>query len=310
MQNGKSITGIRAQFGRLCFAAMKYFIAAIVSSTLLTTVSTAQNAAAAPPALRLQDLERMALESNPTLAQAEAAIRASEGRRVQAGLLPNPVIGYAGGEFAFRAFSDKSEHLAFVEQTIPLGGKLSKSRRIFAQEKVQSEQEAIVQKQRVLNGVRILYYKALGAQQLFDVRTQLAGLAREAVKVTGELFNVGQADRPDVAQIRIEAERAELDLIMAENERDQVWQELGSVVGNPFLKPGPLDGDIEKNLPLLNREALLSQMMANSPEIRRAWPVWNAQKLQSLAPGLRLHQTFICEVELATTGSCSKKRSR
>lgn len=270
MQNGKSMAGIRAQFGKLCFAAMKYFIAAMLSSTLLTTVSTAQNAAAAPPALRLQDLERMALESNPTLAQAEAAIRASEGRRVQAGLLPNPVIGYAGGEFAFRAFSDKSEHLAFVEQTIPLGGKLSKSRRIFAQEKVQSEQEATVQKQRVLNGVRILYYRALGAQQLFEVRTQLAGLAREAVKVTGELFNVGQADRPDVAQIRIEAERAELDLIMAENERDQVWQELGSVIGNPFLKPGPLDGDIEKNLPLLNREALLSQMMANSPEIRRA----------------------------------------
>ena len=270
MQNGKSIAGIRAQFGKLCFAAIKFFIAAMLSSTLLTTVSTAQNAAAAPPALRLQDLERMALESNPTLAQAEAAIRASEGRRVQAGLLPNPVIGYAGGEFAFRAFSDKSEHLAFVEQTIPLGGKLSKSRRIFAQEKVQSEQEATVQKQRVLNGVRMLYYRALGAQQLFEVRTQLAGLAREAVRVTGELFNVGQADRPDVAQIRIEAERAELDLIMAENERDQVWQELGSVVGNPFLKPGPLDGDIEKNLPALNHEALLSQMMANSPEIRRA----------------------------------------
>ncbi|MGH9838475.1 MAG: hypothetical protein ACREEM_06805, partial [Blastocatellia bacterium] len=47
-------------------------------------------------AMTLADLERMALEGNPTMAQAEAAIRASEGRRVQAGLLPNPVIGYTG----------------------------------------------------------------------------------------------------------------------------------------------------------------------------------------------------------------------
>jgi outer membrane protein, heavy metal efflux system len=225
---------------------------------------------AAGPMLRLEELERMALEANPTLQQAEAAIRAAEGRRVQAGLLPNPIIGYAGEELAFRALSDKSEHLGFIEQTIPLGGKLGKSRRIFAQEKAQSEQEAAAQKQRILNGVRILYYRALGAQQLVEVRTQLAKLANEAVKITGELFNVGQADRPDAAQIRIEAQRAELDLVMAENERDQVWQELATVVGNPFLKPAPLAGELEKGLPVLEREALLSQLIANSPEIKRA----------------------------------------
>ena len=229
-----------------------------------------QQTTIAGSSLRLEDLERMALQGNPTLAQAEAAIRAAEGRRVQAGLLPNPIVGYAGEEFAFRAFSDKSEHLSFVEQTIPLGGKLGKSRRIFAQEKVQSEQEAIAQRMRILNGVRMLYYRALGAQQLVEVRAELASLAREAVKVTGELFNVGQADRPDVAQIRIEAQRAELDLVMAENEYDQVWQELTAVIGNPFLEPAPLIGELEKGLPVLEQAALLNQLLANSPEIKRA----------------------------------------
>src|SRR5262245_21833503 len=50
-----------------------------------------QQAVAAGPALTLEDLERMALLNNPTAAQAEAAIRAAEGRRVQAGLMPNPI---------------------------------------------------------------------------------------------------------------------------------------------------------------------------------------------------------------------------
>ena len=196
---------------------------------------TPQSTAAQPAItiLQLEDLEQMALKSNPTLAQAEAAIRAAEGKRVQAGLLPNPVVGYAGEELAFRAIGEKSEHLAFIEQTIPLGGKLKKSRAIFAQEKIQTEYGATAQRQRILNGVRMLFYRALGAQQLIEVRTELAKLARDAVKVTGELFNVGQADRPDVAQIRIEAERAELDLVMAQNEQAQVWSELGAVVGNP-----------------------------------------------------------------------------
>jgi len=231
---------------------------------------TTQQAAATGPAMQLADLERMALEANPTMAQAEAAIRAAEGRRLQAGLLPNPIVGYTGNEFAFRAFSDKSEHMGFIEQTIPLGGKLGKGRAIFAQEKLQSEQEAAAQRQRILNAVRVLFYRALGAQQLVEVRTQLAKLAREAVKITGELFNVGQADRPDAAQIRIEAQRAELDLIMAENEREQVWQELAAVIGNPFLKPSPLVGELDKGLPVLEREALLSQLISESPEMKRA----------------------------------------
>ncbi|HKX29870.1 MAG TPA: TolC family protein [Blastocatellia bacterium] len=223
-----------------------------------------------PASLKLEDLERMAVEGNPTLGQAEAAIRAAEGRRVQAGLWPNPVIGYAGNEFAFRAFGDKSEHMGFIEQTIPLGGKLGKSREVFAREKIRSEQEAAAQKQRILNGVRILFYRALGAQQLIAVRGQLVNLAREAVKVTGELYNVGQADRPDVAQIKIEAERAELDLIMAENEDQRIWQELAAVVGNPFLKPARLIGELEKGWPVLDREFLLNQLLTESPEIKRA----------------------------------------
>ncbi|HYE75779.1 MAG TPA: TolC family protein [Blastocatellia bacterium] len=222
------------------------------------------------PALRLQDLEQMALQNNPTLPQAEAAIRAAEGRRRQAGLLPNPVIGYTGEEFAFRSFGDKSEHLFFIEQTIPLGGKLSKSRNIFAQEKVQAEFEAAAQKQRVLNAVRMLYYEALGAQQLVEVRSQLAKLARDAAGVTGELFNVGQADRPDMLEIEVEAERAQLDLVMAENARDQVWQQLAALVGNPYLKPTQLVGNLEGGLPVLNQEAVLAKMLAESPEIKRA----------------------------------------
>ncbi len=250
----------------------------MAQTSVLMPAQTSQQQTTNPPdrnlpqgqPMTLADLERMALEGNPTLAQAEAAIRAAEGRRVQAGLMPNPVIGYAGEELAFRAIGEKSEHLGFIEQTIPLGGKLSKSRRIFAQEKAQSEQDAVAQKQRILNGVRILYYRALGAQQLVEVRTQLAKLAREAVKITGELFNVGQADRPDAAQIRIEAQRAELDLMMAENERDQVWQELAAVIGNPFLKPAPLVGELEKGLPALDQAAMLDQLLAGSPEIKRA----------------------------------------
>lgn len=242
----------------------------VLAQTAIATPVQSSSSQSTNPPMTLTDLERLALEGNPTLGQAEAAIRAAEGRRVQAGMMPNPVVGYAGEELAFRAIGEKSEHLGFIEQTFPLGGKLSKSRAIFAQEKNQAEQSAVAQKQRILNAVRVLFYQALGAQELVEVRTQLAKLARDAVKTTSELLNVGQADRPDAAQIRIEAERADLDLIMAENDRDQVWQELSAVIGNPFLKPTRLMGELDKGLPVLNQEELLTNLLTNSPELKRA----------------------------------------
>jgi outer membrane protein, heavy metal efflux system len=234
---------------------------------------TAQNqstSSSTQPLLRLSDLERIAVQNNPTLAQAEAAVRAAEGRRLQAGLLPNPTIGYFGEEISTRSPGTTSEHGLFFEQEFPLGGKLGKSRQIFAQEKVQAEVEAGAQRQRVLNMVRALYYEALGAQQLVDLRTELARLAREAVGVSNELFNVGQADRPDVLAGEIEAELGQLDLVTAQNRLDQVWQQLAAVIGDPFLKPARLEGSLERGLPVLDEQTLLATLLRESPELRRA----------------------------------------
>src|SRR5690242_16916453 len=105
-------------------------IANLLSATLAQTAQTqaAETRKDTAASITLAELQRLALQNHPAIAQAEAAIRAAEGRKQQAGLLPNPTIGYRGEEFAFRAFSDKSEHFFFFEQEIPLGGKLKKSR--------------------------------------------------------------------------------------------------------------------------------------------------------------------------------------
>ncbi|MFN0119021.1 MAG: TolC family protein [Blastocatellia bacterium] len=235
-----------------------------------STVAPAAQQAGAEKTLRLEDLEQMALRNNPTIAQTEAAVRAAEGRRVQAGLYPNPIIGYQGEGLSTRAFGQRSEHAGYIEQTIPLGGKLGKSRNIAAREKDQAEIDATAQKQRVLNAVRMLYYEALGAQLLVDVRGRLARLAREAVSITGELYNVGQADRPDSLAIEVEAQRAQLDLLIAENERDQVWQQMAALVGDPAMDPMPLAGSLETGLPQFDQQAALTRLLTASPEIKRS----------------------------------------
>ena len=222
------------------------------------------------PVMKLEDLEAMALQRNPTLAQAEAAIRAAEGRRRQAGMFPNPVAGYFVEEFVFRSPGETAEHGAFIEQAIPLGGKLSKARNVFALERDQAVIEAEAQRLRVTNSIRLLYYETLGAQRLVELRFNLSQLAQEAVEVTRELANVGQADRPDQLEIEIEFERADIEWLNAQNDWLRAWQMLAAMVGNPTMPPARLAGNPEEDLAPLNETQLLDALLQQSPDVRVA----------------------------------------
>lgn len=224
----------------------------------------------AGPVVRLEDLEQMAAQRNPTLAQAEAAVRAAEGRRRQAGLFPNPVAGYFLEEFAFKSPGETAEQGAFIEQTIPLGGKLSKAKRVFERERDQAVIVAEAQRLRVTNAIRVLYYETLGAQRLVELRDDLSQLAREAVDITKELANVGQADRPDQLEIEIEAERAEIDFLRAQNDWQRSWRTLATMVGNPQLAPSRLAATPEDEFQSLNETQLLDSLLSQSPDIRVA----------------------------------------
>ncbi|MFQ5926311.1 MAG: TolC family protein [Terriglobia bacterium] len=220
--------------------------------------------------MTLADLEQMALQHNPTLTQAAARIRAARGRKTQAGLYPNPSVGYTADEVSTGPIIRGGEHGFFVEQEIVTGGKLRLSRSVFAREEIQAEAEAEMQRYRVLNAVRLLYYQALGAERLVELRSELASIARQAVNISQQLYNVGQADEPDLLEAEVEAQRAELALIAARNDRLRIWRQLASVVGNPSLEPVPLAGNLEDPLPKLDRESVLATLLRESPEIKIA----------------------------------------
>ena len=219
------------------------------------------------PALGLAELERMALENNPTLPQAVSDIEAAKGRAKQAGLLPNPTIGYTGTEISRGPVIRGGEHGVFAEQTIPLGGKMGLSREIFNREATQAEAFRDVQRQRILTDVRILYYAALAAERRVAVRQNLAALGAEAVTVTRQLFNTGAADRPDVLTAEIEARQLQVALETAQNDRYRVWHRLAALVGDTSLTPRPLDGSIDAPIPELQRDAIIQEILAQSPEL-------------------------------------------
>jgi cobalt-zinc-cadmium efflux system outer membrane protein len=218
------------------------------------------------PVLNLADLEATALGNSPLVARAEAAVAAAEGRARQAGLWPNPVAGYEGEEIRTGEPLRGGQHGFFVEQTIVLGGKLGKRRDVFLQEVKQAEAVREATGVMVRNQVRLAYFAALAEQRRVEFLERMRALVEEAIVTSDGLYNVGQADRPDVLQIEIEGRQAELSLLQSRSRLDRARRQLGIVVGEPGVASGQLSGDLEDALPRIEA-AVLAEILERSPQV-------------------------------------------
>lgn len=220
--------------------------------------------------LTLEGLEQLALQRNPTLVQAGTNVEDARGRAVQSGLYPNPVVGYNGEQIGSRTAALGEQQGAFIDQTIVTAGKLRLNRAKFGQEVAQMEWEAAAQQYRVVNGVRSRYYQLLAMRQLIAVREEFVRVADDIVVTLEELVNVGQANKADLLQGRIEARQARVGLENAKALYLAAWKQLAAFVGQPDLPAGPLTGDLEAGEPLPGFDATLAHLIEATPELQVA----------------------------------------
>ncbi len=224
---------------------------------------------ASGPLVTLEQVEKMAGETNPTLRQAEAEIRAAKARQQQAGLYPNPSVGYTGDEIRGGSVGGGKQGF-FVQQTLVTGGKLGKSREIFARESKLAEIEAQEQRTRVTTAVNIAFLRVLAAQEWLEARRDLAKIAEDSAQTQRELKNTGQADESEVLEAEVEAQRMRMAARMQENTLREEWRSLAAVIGQPALPLSTVAGDLERGWPELNEEEAVEAIAKQSPAVEIA----------------------------------------
>src|SRR6266852_1447258 len=184
--------------------------------------------------MALQQFEGIARESNPTLRQAEAEIRAANARQQQAGLYPNPTVGYTADEIRGGSVGGGKQGF-FAEQTIVTAGKLRLGRDVLGKEAQLATIEAEEQRIRVESAVKMAFLRVLAAQELLDARRDLAKIAQDAAETQTRLQNTGQADESEVLESEIEAQRMRMAARMQENTLREEWRSLTAVIGRPEM---------------------------------------------------------------------------
>jgi outer membrane protein, heavy metal efflux system len=212
--------------------------------------------------MSVEDFVSLGEKTNPTLAQVRSYVRRSEQQGRQAGLYPNPSVGYSGEHIRGGDYGG-GEQGAYVQQEIVLGGKLSLRRKIYQQQARADQIGLDEQTYRVKNNVQQAFYQALTSQATVILRQRLLKVADDAVETAHQLSNVGQADAPDVLQAQVEAQQAQVDFVRAQREFLQDFHTLAAVAGALDLAPSPLKGDLEQP-PQLNAEQQVATVIADS----------------------------------------------
>jgi cobalt-zinc-cadmium efflux system outer membrane protein len=213
---------------------------------------------------------------NPTLRAAQAAIAQTAGQAQQAGMLPNPVIGYEGDQIRGGSYGG-GEQGGFVQQTIPLGGKLGLRRDVYRAQQHTAKLALDTQQQRIGSDIESAFYTALALQQEIETRKQLSAIAADAALTAHQLANVGQADAPDVLQSEVEQEQAALDTLTAERRYTAAFRQLTAIAGQPDLPLTRLAGDLTGSP---SQPPSLDAMLEQSPAVQRADQAVHAAEAQ------------------------------
>jgi cobalt-zinc-cadmium efflux system outer membrane protein len=236
-----------------------------LADALFPNVSPAEEPAgpdASTAPLTLSTLQQMAVDNSPVIRQAAADVETARGKAVQAGLFPNPTVGYEGDTIGTARTAGYNG--VFFTQEFITAGKLS-----LAQNRALNEMraaEADLRKARITlaSNVRRTYFEAQIAQEQLKFNRAIAKLSEEVYRAQIDLVTGGEAAPYEPLQLRVFAVQARNSVILASNGLDAAWRKLAAAIGTPYMSRQPIAGSVEFTLPDVDYNTLVVMLQRHT----------------------------------------------
>ena len=216
------------------------------------------------PAMTLDELQELALQNNPVIVQARAAIQSFAGDAIQAGTAPNPMFGFE--QDTVGSSLTRNYQGLYMSQSVPTANKLGLKRAV-ANVDVQNAQ-LLFRRTRfeILAQVKANYFTVLVAQQNVLVSDALVRFTQEVFRIQRSRLKQ-EAAAFETAQLRGLADQAKTLLVNAQNSYVAAWKVLVANLGLPLMPPAPLVGRADMPVPAVTYEAALVRMLSVHPDI-------------------------------------------
>jgi cobalt-zinc-cadmium efflux system outer membrane protein len=219
--------------------------------------------------LTLSDLQKLALANSPLIRQASARVKEMEGAAIQAGLPPNPSMGYEGDTMG--TTGGPGYQGGFVEQKIVVANKLQLARAAATMDLRNAELALVRAQTDLATRVRGAFFAVLVARESVK-------LNRALVKFTNDVYDNqvkllmrgGLTAYYEPMYLRSLATQARLALVQARNRRTAAWKQLAAALGLPGLPPVALAGRIDVPVPLFDHKCVLAHVLAHHTDLLTA----------------------------------------
>jgi cobalt-zinc-cadmium efflux system outer membrane protein len=240
----------------------------------LIPVAATSSAFADGAPLSLADLQQIALTNSPRIRQANAESQTAYGQVLQAGLYPNPTIGYQVDQWQPNlkpaVGSGVGQQGGFINQLIKTAGKLTLAQQVAGYDYINSLVAVRRAQVDVISQVRNSYFTALVAKRSLEINKSLADMADQVYQLQLKRVAAGIASSYEPLQLYAQAVQARNAHTIAEANYKSSWRQLAAAVGQPNLPISTLTGDAEVPAPSIDWETTKVRVVDHHTEMLTA----------------------------------------
>lgn len=222
--------------------------------------------------LTLAELQALAIDQNPAIRRAAADAEVAYGAMIQAGLYPNPNVGWQADQMqpGPKVSNNMGQQGAFIQQLIKTAGKLSLARAAAGMEYANAQVAMRRAQLNVLTHVRSAWFNVLMARETMLVSRQLAELTDDAYRLQLRQVASGVAAGYEPLQHYSQAVQARNIHIQARNRYLGAWRQLAAALGTPEMPLTELDGRVEPDVPRFDPELARQRVLESHTDILTA----------------------------------------
>jgi len=221
----------------------------------------------------LADFQQLASQFSPALRKAEADAQAAHGAMVQAGLHPNPMVGYEVD--AWQPYlqvpgvggAGNGQQGGYISQLIKTAGKLKYAQRVAGFDYINALVAVRKARVDVTADVRQAYFAALTAQKGVEVNKALADLTDELYRSKLKQLAAGQAADYEPLQLYSQSVLARNAVVQSETNLRASWKRLAAAIGQPDLAMVPLTGQADAEPPRFDAEEAKAMILESHTDL-------------------------------------------
>jgi cobalt-zinc-cadmium efflux system outer membrane protein len=219
--------------------------------------------------LTLSELQRIGLAHSPAVKQAVANVEAMRGAAIQAGLPPNPTVGYEADTMGTTGGAGYQG--AFIDQVIKTANKLQLARAVATMDWRNAEVALRRAEMDLATNVRRNYFALLVARESMRVNGALVRFTTEVYEIQAAQAKGGGFAAPyEPLYLETLALSARAALVQARNSYLMAWKQLAAAMGVPGLPLTEVEGGVDMPMPVYEYKDVLEYVLKNHTDVLTA----------------------------------------